>query len=65
MVVILVVVASVRDICESKAKVLIDEGISVAEVVGDDALESWREFKLTTQSSYTTQIDLLFRINPG
>ena len=65
MVVILVIVASVRDICESKAKVLIDEGISVAEVVGDDALESWREFKLTTQSSYTTQIDLLFRINPG
>ena len=65
MVVILVVVASVCDICESKAKVLIDEGISVAEVVGDDALESWREFKLTTQSSYTTQIDLLFRINPG
>ena len=62
---ILVIVASVRDICESKAKVLIDEGISVAEVVGDDALESWREFKLTTQSSYTTQIDLLFRINPG
>ena len=62
---ILVIVASVRDICESKAKVLIDEGISVVEVVGDDALESWREFKLTTQSSYTTQIDLLFRINPG
>ena len=62
---ILVVVASVRVICESKAKVLINEGVSVAEVVSDDTLEPWREFKLTTQSSYTTQIDLIFRINLG
>nr|POE46639.1 cyclin-dependent kinase c-2 [Quercus suber] len=59
------VVASVRVVCASKAEVLIDEGVSVAEVVGNDAVEPRREFKLTTESSYTTQIDLIFRINPG
>ena len=52
-------------VCESEAEFLFDEGVSVAEVVGDDAEEPRREFKLTTQSSYTTQIDLIFRINTG
>ena len=59
------VVTSIRVVCESEAEFLFDEGVSVTEVVGDDAVEPWREFKLTTQSSYTTQIDLIFRINPG
>ena len=59
------VVTSVRVVCESEAEFLFDEGVSVAEVVGDDAVEPRREFKLTTQSSYTTQIDLIFRINTG
>ncbi|XP_065620879.1 uncharacterized protein LOC136063846 [Quercus suber] len=42
------VVASVRIIYASEAEVLINEGISAAEVVDDDAVEPWHEFKLTT-----------------
>ena len=59
------VVASIHVVCESEAEVLINEGVSVAEVVGDNVVKPWREFKLTTQSSYTTQIDLIFHINPS
>nr|POE60929.1 hypothetical protein CFP56_32067 [Quercus suber] len=32
----------------SEAEVLINEGVSAAEVVDDDAVEPWHEFKLTT-----------------
>ena len=33
------VVTSIRVVCESEVEVLIDEGISVVEVVGDNTME--------------------------